>query len=265
MQMERALTQVGMLKAQWRILVALMLHDLKSRFGGNQFGFLAMAVGWPLSHILVLLLIYAGVGRTAPYGDSVALWFATGVVPFMAFQYMSRFIMLGIVTNRQLLSFPVVKVTDLLFARAIVEVLNAGLIVLIVFAIFGALGIDFMPRDVVQASLALLAMMFLGVGFGVVNAIIAAAFPLWIMGSILFTVILWLGSGVAFVPDALPEAFRRPLSYLPPLHGVEWMRSAYYEGYGADILDKTYLIAFSMVTLFVGLALERLMRGKMLQ
>ncbi len=46
--------------------------------------------------------------------------------------------------------------------------------------------------------------------------------------------------------------------------GVEWMRSAYYDGYGAIVLDKTYLIAFALVTLFFGLALERLVRGKLL-
>jgi hypothetical protein len=51
-------------------------------------------------------------------------------------------------------------------------------------------------------------------------------------------------------------------SYVPPLQVVEWMRSAYYEDFGAGVLDKTYLIAFSVVTLFAGLALERLVRGK---
>ena len=207
---EYALTHVGMLKAQGRILVALMLRDLKTRLGGNEFGFFAMGVCWPLSHILLLLIINTGVGRAAPYGDSAALWFATGVIPFMAFNYIARFIMLGIVLNRPLLSFPIVKITDILFARAIVEVLNAGLVILIMFAIFWVVGIDFMPVDITQASLALLAMMLLGLGFGVVNGIIAAAVPFWITGYALLTMILWAASGVLFVPDALPEAIRIP-------------------------------------------------------
>lgn len=264
MQTEYALTTVGMLKAQARILHALMLRDIKTRFGGNEFGFL-VAVGWPLANVLILIIINTGLGRAIPYGDSAALWWATGLIPFMAFQYMARFIMLGIVLNRPLLSFPTVKITDILFARALVEVLNAGLVVLIMFAIFWVLGIDFMPLDIVQASLALLAMMLLGLGFGVVNAIIAAAIPFWVTGYGLFQIILWLASGVVFVPDALPEVIRTPLSYIPPLQGVEWMRSAYYEGYGTAILDKIYLVAFGVVTLLIGLLLERLVRGKLLQ
>jgi capsular polysaccharide transport system permease protein len=261
--MDMTLNRIEMLKAQWRILHALMLRDIKTRFGGSEWGFL-IAIAWPLTHVLIVLLVNTGLGRAAPYGDSPALWVATGIIPFMAFNYMSRFIMLGIVLNRPLLAFPVVKITDILFARAIVEVLSASLIVLILFAILWAFDIDFMPLDIVQAALALLAMMLLGLGFGVVNAIIAAAFPFWITGYALLAIILWAASGVLFVPDALPEVIRTPLSYLPPLQGVEWMRSAYYEGYGSSILDRQYMISFATVTLFVGIAVERLVRGKVL-
>jgi capsular polysaccharide transport system permease protein len=262
--MDYTLSNVGMLKAQFRIVVALMLHDIRSRFGGNALGFVGMGICWPLSHMLLALTIYSLTGRTAPYGDSTALWFATGVVPFLAFQYMSRFIVLGLIMNRSLLSFPVVKVSDIVFAGAIIEVLNAGLVILTVFVIFWALDIDFMPRDLVQASLALLAMMFLGLAWGVINAIIASAFRAWFLLFLLGQILLWVSSGILFVPDALPEVVRTPLSYLPTVQGVEWMRSAYYEGLGANILDKAYLIYFSVVTLFFGLVLERLVRGKIL-
>jgi capsular polysaccharide transport system permease protein len=262
MQDDYALNTAGMLKAQGRILLALMLRDIKTRFFGNEFGFL-IAVGWPLANTLLIVAINTVAGRAVPYGDSAVLWFATGTIPFMAFQYMARFTMMGILFNRPLLSFPIVKITDILFARAIVEVLNAGLVVLIMFVILWALGVDFMPLDIVQASSALLAMMFLGLGFGVFNAIIAGAFPLWMTGYALLQILLWISSGILFVPDSLPQAVQTPLSYIPPLQGVAWMRSAYYDGYGASVLNKPYLISIATVTLFVGLALERLVRGKM--
>jgi hypothetical protein len=43
------------------------------------------------------------------------------------------------------------------------------------------------------------------------------------------------------------------------------MRSAYYDDYGASVLDKPYLFIFSLATLFIGLAAERLLRGKIMQ
>ena len=261
--MEFTLSRTVMLKAQGRILLALMLRDIKTRFGGSELGFL-LAIAWPLTHILVLLVMNSALARVSPYGEDPAVWYATGVIPFMAFSYMSRFIGIGILMNRNLLTFPVVKVTDVLFARAIVEVLSAGLVILILFTGFWAMGIDFMPRDVPQASLALLSMMFLGLGVGVVVGIITAAWPMFITVYFISMIIFWISSGILFVPDALPEAARTALSYLPWVQGVEWMRSAYYDGYGSSILDKPYLVSFDAVTLFLGLAIERFARGKLL-
>jgi capsular polysaccharide transport system permease protein len=249
--------------AQGRLLVALMLRDIKTRFGGTELGFL-FAIVWPLTHIMIQIVINAAVGRAVPFGDSPALWSATGVIPFIAFSYMSRFLMFGMVMNKPLLSFPIVKTTDLLFARAIVEVLSAAIVVIVTLLIFSVVGIDCMPRDIVQAFLAMLAMMFLGLGFGVINGIIAAAVPFWLTGYSLLIVVFWLTSGVYIIPDALPEVARVALSYLPYVQGVEWMRSAYYDSYGAGILDKSYMLSFAAITLFAGLAIERLVRGRVL-
>ena len=262
-QSEYRLGALDVLKEQGRIILALMLYDIRSRFGGNALGFVTMGVVWPLSHILILLLINTLLGRAPPYGDSAALWFATGTVPFLSFQYMSRFMSLGLIVSCSLLQYPVVKTTDILFARALIEILNTVFVVLILFAIFWMLGIDFMPRNVAQAAFAMLAMMLLGLGFGVISAVIAGAFPLWATAYAVSMMLFWVSSGVIFVPDAMPEVVRIPLSYLPWLQGVEWMRSAYYEGLGVNILDKPYLITFGFVTLALGLGLERLLRGKL--
>ena len=67
-----------------------------------------------------------------------------------------------------------------------------------------------------------------------------------------------------FVPDALPEIARYYLSFNPVLHAIEWMRSAYYPDYGSLVLDKTYLLYWGIGAVFVGLGLERLLRGRLL-
>jgi capsular polysaccharide transport system permease protein len=261
---EQRLSLGQTLRTQGRILVALMLRDVRTRFFGSALGFL-IAIGWPLSHIFILLAINTFIGRAAPYGDSAALWFATGLVPFMAFNYMSRFTMLGIALNRPLLNLPAVKVADILLARAILEILNAGVVVLAAMFIFSLMGIDFWPEDTIQASCALGACMLLGFGFGIINGIVAGLFPFWVTGFALFSLCMWIASGVLFVPDALPEAARYWLSYNPALVGVEWMRSAYYEGYGTGVLDKPYMLSFAISCLFLGLLLERLFRGRLLE
>lgn len=255
---------VSALKDYRRALVALILRDVKTRFFGSAWGYL-ISLGWPLTHIAILLAIYSATGRLPPYGTSAAVWFSTGIVPFMAFSYMSRFMMLGLIYNRPLLIFPLIKLTDILFARAIVEVLSAGAIVLILMTAFLVAGIDFMPYDLVAAFRALGLAMLLGLGFGCINSIIAQAAPMWSTGYALVIIILWMASGVVFIPDNLPEPIRDFLSYNPVLQAVTAMRAAYYEGYGSITLDESYLFWTAMVSLFMGLGTERLVRGRLLQ
>jgi capsular polysaccharide transport system permease protein len=260
----RPLTAGELLRGECRVLYALMLRDIKTRFGGSIWGYL-ITLGWPLTHILTVLLINVFMGRLPPYGENAVIWVSTGVVPFMAFSYMSRFIMLAILTNRPLLIFPIVNIFDILLARAILEVLSAGAVILILCGLFLFLDIDFMPARPVVAFYALGSAFLLGLGVGVINAIIAQAILAWVIGYNLFTIILWVASGILFVPDSFPERVRVILSFNPVVHCVAWFRSAYYDGYGALTLDKGYVLAFGVVCLFGGLALERLVRGRLLQ
>ncbi len=257
-------TWAAALTSYRRALSALILRDIKTRFFGSAWGFL-LALAWPLSHVVILIVINTLAGRLPPYGESAALWFSTGIVPFMAFSYMSRLIMFGIVLNRPLLIFPTIKIMDILLARAIVEVLSAGIVMLILALFFLAEGIDFIPFDITGAYFAIGSAMLLGLGLGVINAVIAQAAPFWTTGYSLSMIVLWMASGVFFIPDNLPETARYALSFNPILHAVTCMRAAYYEGYGAVTLDRTYMISFAVVSLFAGLMLERFARGRLLQ
>ncbi len=250
-------------KRQGRVMYALMLRNIRTKFFGNGFGYI-VTVGWPLTHILVLVAFFSLTGRAAPFGDSAALFIATGVVPFQTFSYVARFMMLALVKSKPLLAFPEVKVLDMLFSAALLELMTAAYLVIVFFIIAWFAGIDAMPRDIVQAACALGASVLLGLGFGLTNGVIALAFPPWLTGYMLFIIIFWLCSGVYFVPDALPAVVRDALAYLPATQLIEWMRSAYYEGYGQVMLDRTYLLGFAVVMIFLGLVLERLMRGYVL-
>jgi len=223
-----------------------------------------VAVAWPLTHILVVVAIYAGLGRAAPYGDSTVLFVATGVVPFQIFNYLARFMMLSVIKNRPLLAFPEVRVLDMLFASALLEILAAACVTIFLIILAWPVGIDVFPRDIVQTAYAFGAAILLGLGFGMLNGVIALAVPMWFTGYALVTILLWGSAGIIFVPDALPDRLREALAYQPVLQVIEWTRSAYYEGYGDLVLNRFYPIAVGLGTLFLGLLLERAMRGYVL-
>lgn len=251
------------LTRQGRVMFAVMLRNIRTRFFGHGLGYL-IALGWPLTHILVLLTMWSAMNRAAPFGESVVLFLATGTVPFMVFSYLSRFMQFSVVLTRPLLAFPEVKVLDVLFASGVLEILSSCCVVLILLVLAWLFDIPVMPRDLVEAFYAFCAAILLGFGFGVINGVIALAAPMWMTGYALCMIVLWISSGVVFVPDFLPEPARSIAAYNPVLQVVEWMRSAYYEGYGEGLLDRRYVLEVAIGAIFLGLVVERASRGHVL-
>src|SRR5664279_6196112 len=124
-----------------------MLRNVRTRFFGHGLGYL-LAIAWPLSHILCVVAVFIFAGRSAPYGDSVALFIGTGTLPFMTFSYLSRFMMISVINTRPLFAFPEVKILDVLLASALLETLAACCVTIVLVIIGWFAGIDVMPRDI---------------------------------------------------------------------------------------------------------------------
>jgi len=151
------------LEQKMNVMNAVMLRDMRTRFFNHGLGFLVQSF-WPLAHIFMLIVIYNLAGRTAAYGDSVTLFFATALLPTMSFMYISRFMCLSLILNRQMLSFPAVKIVDIMFARAFLEIMAAFLTLFLTIVILLILGDNPFPADPIQAVLAYLTSLLLGVG-----------------------------------------------------------------------------------------------------
>lgn len=241
------------------VMRAVMLRDMRTRFFDHGLGFLVV-VFFPLGHMMVLLGIYSALGRAAPYGDSLLLFFGTGLVPTLSFIYTSRMMVISLIANKPMLAFPAVKVTDVIFGRAVLEIMAACLMTLFVIIIFGFLGEPVLPISTIDAVSAVAAVLLLAVGIGFLVSLIAAILPAAAVGYTLTSILLYLLSGTIFVPSSLPEPVIALLAWNPVLHSVEWLRTAYYLDYPQQVLDRTYLLMWGFGSLFGALVLERFSR-----
>ncbi|MBD9511392.1 capsular biosynthesis protein [Ensifer sp. ENS10] len=238
---------------------AVMLRDLRTRFFDHGIGFLIVS-WWPLAHIFILLFIYQVSNRATPFGDSLRVFFATGLIPTLLFTYVSRFMSLSVILNKPMLAFPVVQVVDILMARAALEIVAAALTLAQALLILWLMGDNPFPYDLEQAVLAYLTILLAAIGVGIWAGVITMIMPFFATLYALFCIIIYLASGSLFVVSALPDAFAIPLAYSPVVQAVEWMRSAYYPSYSDRLVDKTYLLHFALVSVFSGLFMERVFR-----
>lgn len=258
------MTLAQSLQTQARVIYALMLRDMRTRFGRTFAGWLIMIL-WPLSHALVLLLAYYGAHQIAPLGTDVPVFIGTGVLPYILCLYPVRMMMACLVQNQQLLNFPIVKTIDVIIARALLEIGNSFWVIFLFCLILYLAGADIFPKRPEDAVMAILAILYFSFAAGFTAAILYKIWRTWLGIQILLLIVMYLTAGAVFIPANAPQSIREIIWFNPMLHAVEWLRSAYYEGYGHGMLNIGYLLGYSTALLFFGLVAERAVRGRLLE
>ena len=250
---------MAVLAVQARVIGALVLRETRSRFGRSQLGYL-WAIAEPLLYIVSLALLFDAISRHSPFGPSVALFFATGLLPYQLYNRIASSLTSAFDANEALLAYPIVKPVDTLIARALLELATAALVMIL---LFGGLIIFTGAPEPAALHIMVLAMIGLslnGFGLGTINAVIAKPFPSWRQIYDVASRPLMLVCGVFFTLDTLPPGAREVISYIPIAHGLELFRSGYYSGYRSTVMDVGYLFVCGLMLCLIGLAAERLMR-----
>ncbi|MGX7709249.1 ABC transporter permease [Methylobacterium sp. Gmos1] len=240
------------LEVQLDVLGALMLRDIRTRFGGTIWGY-GIAVGWPCAHILVITAFYVIMKKPTPIGDSIVLFAVSGLSPYIIFNYMSRKMMEGPLQNRQLIYFPQVKFFDVVISRALVELCTSSLSIFLVFFIAACCGAQVVPRDPFAFCESMILALCFAMGAGFFNVFISQMFPQWMIIIIVPILIIYFTSGTVLVVEAMPAVIYEYVQWNPLMHIVKVCRSAFYPGYGADA-DIPFVLIVSGSMALIGLA-----------
>lgn len=246
------------------IIGAIILRDMRTRYGRSHIGYI-IAILWPLTHLVGLTVIFTFLRRSAPiFGTDNAVFLATGALPYILLMYPSRMTGFAIITSKTLFIFPIVSALDIIAARAIVELLTAFTVVIVFVLGCLVFGINIIPRDYNVAAAAIFSTVYLSICFGMLNTILVALTGFWTVAFVLLMVVAYITSGI-FVPmDTLSRQVQSVLYYNPLTHCVEWLRSAYFIGYGDSFVSPTYVLGLATCMLFLGLLGERYLRGKVM-
>jgi ABC-type polysaccharide/polyol phosphate export permease/Flp pilus assembly protein TadD len=248
---------------QWRVILALILRETRTRFGDSILGY-----GWaliePILHITMLSLAFAVLmhGRP-PIGTQFFLFYYTGLIPYHVFVHASSSMTYAVTSNGSLLQLPLVKTMDVIIARGLLELVTDLIVAVVILGGFLALGIGHLPNDFAGVAGALGVVWLLACGCGLVNAVTNAFCKSWDTIWNQVTRMLYFCSGIFYVPGMMPDWIRDILSWNPLLHGVDWFRSSFFVEYEPFWLDRTYLAMAAGLTLLAGFALERALRRRL--
>lgn len=237
-----------------RAIGALMLREISTTYGRSPGGYL-WAFLEPAAGITLLTAIFSIGFRTPPLGVSFALFYATGILPFMMYLELSNKLSLTLNFSRALLAYPRVTFADAILARFLLNLFTQLIVNGIVFAFILTFYKTNVTLDGLLIAKAYVMVAILGLGFGVVNCFFVTAFPIWQSIWAVMNRPMFIISGVFFTYESIPQPYSEYLWYNPLVHVVGMMRSGFYSFYDASYVSVLYPCAVGGALTAVGLFL----------
>lgn len=245
------------LGVQRRVVGALIIRELLTRYGRHNIGFLWMFVE-PMIFTIMITLLWSFVRKGGLDTAIPIVAFAiTGYSAVMMWRGMPSRCIGAIGPNLALLFHRPVKVVDVYLARVTLEMLGAttSFVVLSLAAI--AAGYITWPEDVLKVAAGWFMLAWFGLSLGLLIGPLAEKSKLVEKVWTPVSYILFPLSGTAFVVDALPKAAQDVILLLPMVHGLELMREGYFGSAFNAIYDIGYMAMVCLAMNLVGLALVR--------
>jgi capsular polysaccharide transport system permease protein len=244
-------------RAQWNVIVALMLREAISRFKHQRLGYL-WAIFDPLTQIAIWFVIFTALHAPRQIADMPpAVFLATGIVPFFFFSDIASYVSKAVGSNRALLRFPMVKQLDAILARFILESSTMVIMAVVVFAIILTLNSAAFPEDWIGILATSLGMLLLGLGFGAFNTMIILLAPSYEKVQRVLNQILFFTSGAIIPLASLPHSLKEILLWNPLLNGVERFRSSWSHTYDNTDVSNAYVFLWAGLLFAIALLLDK--------
>lgn len=238
---------------QRRVIAALLLREMLTRYGRHNIGFLWLFVE-PMLFTLGVTALWT-FAKAAHGTDLPIVAFAlTGYSSVLLWRNMPARSIGAIKPNLSLMYHRQVKVIDVLLARLLLEAAGATISFVILSLVFISIGWLQAPEDVLQVIGGWLSLAW----FGMSVALLLAAWAeqselvdkLWHPASYL----LFPLSGAAFLVEILPPEAQRIVLYLPMVHCTEFLRQGYFGTKFHAHYNMPYVLVVSAVFTLLALA-----------
>lgn len=255
-------TLLQALSTQRRVLYALMMRELITRFGRENLGVLWL-VGEPMIFTLGVTTLWSAAGLAhGGTGIPIVAFAVTGYSSVLMWRNAASHCSDGIGANKPLLFHRSVLIIDVLLTRIALEVAGATASFMALSLIFIYIGWMSAPIDlllVIQGWLMLAwfgASLALMIGGG--TALSPLVHRLWHPVSYL----LFPLSGAAFMVQWLPTKFQGLVLLLPMVHGVEAIRHGYFGNAVIGHFNLAYMAVCCLIQSFVGMFVVNLASRK---
>lgn len=243
-------------KVQGRILSALFVREILTRYGRHNIGFLWLFVE-PMIFTLGVTALWTATKSVHGSDLPIVAFALTGYSSVLLWRNMPGRCIGALWNNLALMYHRNIKVLDIYLARLMLEFGGATISFATLSIVFISIGWLDPPQDILKVAAGWLLIAWFGaalaIALGALSHESELVDKLWHPASYLIFPL----SGSAFMVDALPPFAQEIVLYIPMVHGVELVREGYFGDRARAHYDLAYVLPFTLILTFVALMLVR--------
>jgi len=240
-------------RVERRVIWALMLREMLTRYGRHNIGFLWLFVE-PMTFTLGVAALWTALkavhGSTLP----IVAFAITGYSSVLLWRNMPSRCIRAIEPNLSLLYHRNVRPIDIYLSRLLLEAAGATMSFIILTLFFNFLGWVELPENVLQVAGGWVMIAWFGIALGILLGAFSETSEtvekLWHP----ISYFLFPLSGAAFLVDALPTAAQHLILFLPMVNGVEFLREGFFGSKIVAHYDMGYMAISNALLTLLGLA-----------
>lgn len=238
----------------FRIIGALLMREMTTRFGREGLGFL-WVIGEPLMFCFGVLIMWTLIKPAYEHGIRLGPLVMTGYMSLLMYRHMISFSIGALNANIGLLHHRQVGIMHIFFARNLMEFAGGTAAFVVVYVTLIAMGQVSLPADWLLLYGGWLMVAWTGLGIGLVFAGLSLRFEVMERLVPILTYAMIPLSGAFFMVSWLPAQYREPFLWVPFPNAIEMVRAGVFGEFVDTYYHADYALLSGGIMLFIGMIL----------
>jgi capsular polysaccharide transport system permease protein len=246
-----------------RIIWALTLRELATRYGRENLGFL-WVIGEPLLFCGAVSVLWSIVRPQYEHGIRIVPFVVTGYMPILLVRHILAHGMYAVRVNAPLLYHRQISVLHLFFARSLVEFIGVTFAFMVIFCLLAPFGLISPPHQLHLVYAGWLLLYWISFGLAMIFGALFEVFEPVERFVQVITYILVPLSGTFYMAAWIPPQFRGYVLMLPFINTVEMIRAGFFGEFVQTFYNIGYTAAWAVALTLIGLVLTTFVRNRVL-
>lgn len=244
-----------------RIVWALLLRELSTRYGRDDIGFLWL-IAEPLIFAGAVSIMWSIIKPPFEHGIRIVPFVVTGYMPLILIRQTAGYIVNAVKSNQALLYHRQISPLHLFVARFGVEFVGVSLSFIVIVLVMIMLGLMNSPLNILLVFGGWFLLGWIAFGIATIMGALSEIYDFVERFVQVITYIVIPLSGSFYMAAWIAPQFRRWVMVLPFIHCVEMIRGGFFGEFVKTYFDIPYVMAWGAGLTLLGLALVQFVRGR---